>query len=400
MGSLGEPNGHSGLPHKNSSDIHLVLGTPEENLAQTTANSSEWSGALPSVESYLRREAHLANQDLTKDGGLTTWMLVHQPAGSPVRKVLCGCETIRKRAFVRRGGRLEEAVCHGIGSVFCPPANRGMGYAGRMMTELGKRLQTWQADNGKKVLFTVLFSDIGKGFYAARGWKPFPSAHVNLPVNPSAADNFPKVDLLNPRDLPELSQLDEQWMRGRMLGHNLSQDPSRTAVGLWPDLQTLTWHHAREEFVAKELKILKQPKVKGAMIGRPGEKVWCYWTRVWTSPKEEAPPTLHILRLVIEDPFYSDFEAATEEGVEKAKNSKVTMQIAALLAAAQSEAAAWGMKQVEIWNPTSTTLAAARLLDPNAGVQHRDQASIASLMWYGEGAEQVDWVCNEKYGWC
>jgi len=41
-------------------------------------------------------------------------------------------------------------------------------------------------------------------------------------------------------------------------------------------------------------------------------------------------------------------------------------------------------------------------------VVHRDEESIASLMWYaaspspdaGRVADQVEWVCNEKYGWC
>ena len=178
MGSLGAMNGYLSLPDKDSQDIYLVQATPEESTAQTIANSSEWKGALPTVDAYIRREEHLANQGLTKDGGLTIWMLVYQPEGHE-RKVLCGCETIKKKALVGRNGKVEEVIVHGVGSVFTPPANRGKAYAQRMMSELSQRLKSWQVNNGKKALCSVLFSDIGKQFYAKVGWRPFPSATLS-----------------------------------------------------------------------------------------------------------------------------------------------------------------------------------------------------------------------------
>ena len=149
------------LPDKNSPHVRLVVATPEELLAQTTANSVEWKGILPSVESYNRREAVLINQDLTRDGGLTPWLLVYDPPDGP-RQVLCGCESLRKRALISDGGYTSDLVAHGIAGVFCPPPNRGKGYAGRMMAELGKVLETWQIPPGQKHTFSVLYSDIGK----------------------------------------------------------------------------------------------------------------------------------------------------------------------------------------------------------------------------------------------
>ena len=102
----GQANGHLDLPHRNSPDIRLVVATPEELDAQQLANSDEWKGAL-SLDAYLRREAHLADQELTKDGGITGWALIHQPEGSSERRALCGCETIKKRALVGRNGKVE-----------------------------------------------------------------------------------------------------------------------------------------------------------------------------------------------------------------------------------------------------------------------------------------------------
>jgi predicted GNAT family acetyltransferase len=75
------------------------------------------------------------------------------------RRVLAGCETYRKKALVAARGEVKEVVAHAVGSVFCPEQFRGRGYGARMMQEVGKVLESWQAEH---CLFSVLFSDIGK----------------------------------------------------------------------------------------------------------------------------------------------------------------------------------------------------------------------------------------------
>lgn len=80
--------------------------------------------------------------------------------------------------------------------------------------------------------------------------------------------------------------------------------------------------------------------------------------------------------------------------------------IAALFKLAQTEAKEWNMADVEIWNPTDATVMAVQSLSPSAQIVHRDAESIASLMWYGERPQEgpvnefIDWLANEKYGWC
>lgn len=383
------------LPDRNSADIHLVVATHEELLAQQHANSEEWRGAL-SLEAYIRREVYLYDQDLTKDGGQTPWMLVYQPDRNGPREVLCGCESIRKRALVGKGGNVEDVICHGICSVFCPADKRGRGYAGRMMKEVGERVKDWQAESGNPSPFSILFSDIGKDFYAAKGWHPFTSADISLPA--SGVSIPENVRLLKSEDIAELCALDEKLIRRQLSKMNI-QD--RTAVAILPDHRTVLWHHARDDFNAMEI-YGKSPSVKGVMVGdKPGHRVWMYFTRVWTNPQEEAPNTLHILRLVVEDETLSDFSPATPAAANKLRDADVVRSIAACFRVAQSEAAHWDMKEVTIWNPTSATLAAAQTLDPSVAVVHRESESIASLQWYGSGSvKDVDWVCNEKYEWC
>lgn len=170
-----------------------------------------------------------------------------------------------------------------------------------------------------------------------------------------------------------------------------------------PDADTMQWHHAREELVGMEVHG-KTPKVKGAIIGAEGKRVWCYWTRMFynSNPTEAKGNTLHILRLVIEDDNWE--QSASRDMNGNSDDHSHDTAIAALMAAAQKEAEEWKMEHVEIWNPSNATVSAARRLDPNVKVTDRDTESIASLQWFpehdGPVAEKIDWISNEKYGWC
>ena len=150
------------LPLSNSPTLALLHPTPEEKLATWNLNGQSWRGRL-SLPAYLRREAHLENQEFTRDGGITFWILVDVTAQPNARPILGSCETLRKRALIAsEDGQVEEIISHGIGSVFCNPDFRRRGYAQRMIEELGNKLDTWQQTEGKRASFTVLYSDIGK----------------------------------------------------------------------------------------------------------------------------------------------------------------------------------------------------------------------------------------------
>jgi len=162
MGSLAD------LPHGTSPHLALVHPTDEEKLIQLKLNGAEWRAALP-LAAYLRREQVLSQQALTKDGGLSYWILVDKTAKSDpldaissTRLPLASCDTYRRRALVWQDGLLKETICHGVGSVFCAPHLRGRKYAQRMIQELSKVLETYQTNEKRKCVFSVLFSDIGK----------------------------------------------------------------------------------------------------------------------------------------------------------------------------------------------------------------------------------------------
>ena len=389
-------------PSSKSDSLILTPATEAEKQKIWNINANEWKGAL-SHEAYLRREKHLSNQDFTIAGGITLWVLIDQ--NDSHRTILSSCETYRKKAVIAVGGNVHAVVSHGIGSVFCPPACRGRGYGVRMMREVGALLKTWGVREGETAAFSILYSDIGKKFYNSVGWEPFNSSHVSIPTSFANIPTYASLDLPQARplyaaDLPKLCAVDEQLVRS-----SLQHAPKdKTFVALIPDIATIKWHHAREEFVANELHG-KVPDVKGAIVGtEPGKRVWCYFTRMFYNgnPAESKDNTLHILRIVVEERGLFTWERASAD----ADLSAYIPAIAALFRAALEEAKKWNMEVVETWNPTDPTFEAAQVLCPSAEVVDRDAESIASLMWYGARrtsgpvAEEVDWLGNEKYGWC
>lgn len=256
-------------------------------------------------------------------------------------------------------------------------------------------------------MFSILYSDIGKTFYAAAGWEPFQSSHVSVPATcEMRPKGVPEARPLYAGDLAELCKVDERITRESLKGSERVRD--KTFVVVVPDVETVSWHHAREDFVAQEFHG-SVPRVKGAILGdEVGKRVWCYWTRMWynADPKASEGNTLHILRLVVEEYGMFDWERPSSSEVEAEMKRKYAPVIAGLLHLAQKEAKEWRMAHVELWNPTPTVVEAARLLDPETKVVDRETESIASLRWYGEKqgdrkvADYVDWLGNEKYSWC
>jgi hypothetical protein len=391
------------LPVANAPTLHLSHPTESEKTATWTLNFKNWGTAL-TLPNYLDRESYMATvPTLSRDGGITHWILVDQNSVGDSRPILASLETIRKRALVARNGQVKEVITHGIGSVFCNPEYRGKGYASRMLNELGPVLNKWQTEKNvagrEECTFSILYSDIGKKYYAKHGWLPFPSTHISFPPAAAAAvtsgamtngrtngTNGTKINAattLEDGDIEALCVLDEEYLRKELV----RAKDGKTHVALVPDYATMQWHHLREDFMTSRI-LCKSPTIRGAIAGSPGHRVWAIWTRSFYGPVEkvESGNTLHILRLVVED------ESNVEGNIERLRG---------IVKIAQQEAAEWKCVGVEMWNPTPVV----RNIVGKLGLEHseveREAESIASLMWYGEdNGDDVIWVGNEKFGWC
>jgi GNAT superfamily N-acetyltransferase len=381
----------SELPLSTSSSITLVPAKLLERHQCWNINSHAWRGPL-SVAQYIKRESFLGNQLLTQNGKITYWILTDNslPLGREgARPILASCETLRKEGYLAEDGRLEKLVTHGIGSVFCRHEYRGRGYASRMMTEVGKTLETWQQREYVRASFSMLWSDIGLSFYAAHGWKAMPSRHISLP--PLSQQAFPQI--CNVSDCSNIQDLFAQDIQNRLcpkavaevetqLQRQSQRTPNVPYVAICPDYDHMAWHHAREDFQARTL-YNKGPLIKGAEDRATGCAV--IWSRVYG----EAPHKnkLHILHTVVPVDTIGD----------------VSGSVAALLLRAQLEAREWDLHGgLELWNPAAHAVDAAQIVAGEEKVQIsvRDKESVCSLKWIGGGDPDVQWLANEKYAWC
>lgn len=388
------------LKSANGKTLTLVPASPVEREAVLKINSEAWKGPL-SVDDYINREYHLGRQKMT-GSRLTCWILVDSTQPVNERTILSSCETFEKNALVADRGDIQRVLTVGVGSVFCREEFRGLGYAKQMIEELCRILDGKRGDgNGddkKTPLFTVLFSDIGKHFYAKFGWKPFPSSHIALPPidETEFKRDLPGVDLSLAHQIRDLTAED---VRDSMCNEDVVQkqrEALRVAsekspgpkVAIEPDYAHFAWHWAREEFYAARLRPADgQPLIKG--VGHDGTRVYCAWNRNFGEKAGEN--ILFILRWMYDDPKTP------------AQTQAVIEAMAAILRRAQFEAHKWGMAKVEFWNPEPLMQKAVSLLDPTVQVVHREDSSIASLRWSGADNgtnEDVEWFWNEKYAWC
>lgn len=257
-----------------------------------------------------------------------------------------------------------------------------------MMKELGPRLGGWQTDEKHPSLFSVLYSDIGKQFYAKNGWAAFESAHLSFPPvheSPSVSSDSQAQPIIGFDSLQELCSKDEGLLRAALTRR--AKESGRTAVALVPSLDQILWHLYREDFVTNAI-FDRTPSIRGAVYGSPGKRVWALWMRGYYGGIEKIEGnTLHILRFVLED------ESSDEE--------YLTRGVKEIVEIAQKEAAEWKIAEVQMWNPDEKLKALVKRSGVKFEFVDRDKDSIASLRWYGDGnTADVDWVYNEKYAWC
>ncbi|OAX83302.1 hypothetical protein ACJ72_02335 [Emergomyces africanus] len=384
------------LPDGLSPALHLDHPTDAENTAIWTLTSNEWKDALP-VDIYLEESPYLMTVPLAKDGGMTQWVLVDKNLPQDERPLLASCETFRKRSWVSdKQGNVSQHITHGVASVYCDPRYRGRGYASRLMNELAKVLPKWQTTRTEKCIASVLFSDIGKQFYTNLKWQAFPSYHIEFPPS-SGAISEGRLSTATPlfaKDLAKLCKQDEALALKAMAAPCPSSDKTRFMIV--PDHDHILWHHSKEEF-STEVLFKTQPQVKGAIAGEPGSRVWVIWTHRFYEPPGDSSSsnTLYILRLVIENHNILDRRSA-----------EYYIQVAGLRAvilAAQDEAAKWGLHRIKLWGPSAQVQELIKRIGITYQMEDRVEEGICSLRWYGSGSgtqDSVEWIGNEKYGWC
>ncbi|KAL6872965.1 hypothetical protein J3F83DRAFT_731579 [Trichoderma novae-zelandiae] len=395
------------LPPSTSPTIALTNPTPKERIRTWLYNQTEWGNSL-TVPAYLEREEYLLSIPLARNGGITNWILTDSafPVSSSSsssssqsvdddkegeRPVLAACETLRKRALVRDAdGTVRDVWAYGVASVFTNKEFRGRGYAGKMIELLRGYMATQHRETGEPA-FSVLFSDIGKQFYAKHGWIPLENTQLEYRVreNPPEPDPSSNITLLSQDHLPALAEKDELLLR-REIAKPSSADAAKIRVAVIPDLDALQWHFYREGFICNAA-FGRKPAVHGALYTSPstGSRVWALFERNhYGGPERPEKNLLSFLRLVIEDESIPDDE--------------LSEAVVGIFRVAEKEAKDWKCSKVEIWNPRARVRKAAEAATEfQTTFVVRQDKNLASLNWFGEGsAEDLDWVANERFEWC
>jgi hypothetical protein len=194
-----------------------------------------------------------------------------------------------------------------------------------------------------------------------------------------------KISNLTASDIPPLCTRDEYLLR-----KTLAATPG-LSVAVVPTADTLNWFHAREDFVTSEL-FNRYPSSKGAVVKNDSKPLaWCIWTRIYY--KEHS--VLYILRLVVDDEVLQAW-AQRDEGRNACEGKIAALET--LFREATREASEWG-SMVEVWNPDDETVEAGRRVQLGVEVQEREVESVTSLRWHGT-EEELQWIANEKFGWC
>lgn len=364
-----------------------VLFTRAEGETQKQAwklNGEAWATPL-SIDDYITRETHLSQQILSKDGGCTYWVLVHE--NDPTH-IVASCESIKKTMFIAgkdagSNDGFRETTTYAVASVYTNPKYRRLGMAAFMLRKLQAQLDA-ESD------CSVLYSDIGKNYYASLGWSAFPSdqATVYLQTHNFALPEPPRTRYLTLDDLPALCDKDVAAMKARF--QQLSLDQSKTHIAFAPDFAQISWQLAREQFVADAL--FSQKIERRGAITVTGQS-WVYWDHDWRDK------TLKIMRFVTLDRVASDKARSVEEDK--------TWDLIELLRAAAAEAVAWGLTKVLVWNPDPLATAAIKGFhnfhaeEANVIFDERPDSSIPSLRWKdGESARETIWEDNYYYCWC
>lgn len=112
------------------------------------------------------------------------------------------------------------------------------------------------------------------------------------------------------------------------------------------------------------------------------------WSCQLRSKVDTENNVMNILHCAIEDDTIADRE--------------LTKAISAIMEVVNAQAHEYSCNRTDMWTPGK------RIQDIIAGLASlqgklvcREKTRIASLRWFGQGSvSEVEWVDNEKFGWC
>jgi len=361
-------------------DTVFCEASPEQRQRIWQLNGEAWARPLnPDV--YIERQTHMSEQEFCRDGRQRFWIL--HLKGYP-RQIIASCDTISKTVLISENGSSREGKAYGVASVYTNPEYRRQGMAAILL----RRVQEFMDKDSE---LSVLYSDIGRNYYANLGWHVFPSKQATLSWIPPEAEaegetkaifaqSRPgRTRYLRLEELADLCEVDELHLSARFDG--MPAD-NKTHIAFLPSYAQISWQLARADFMAD--KLFGKPLPHKGAIADNG-RAWIYWEHYW------RVKVLRVLRIVCV------LDSTAEQRID---------DTAVLLEAALAEASAWGLSDVVVWNPDEETTAGSKAVgnahpkDVKVVFEERLDKSIPSLRWAKGQQRKTVWEDNDYYGWC
>ncbi|KID61709.1 hypothetical protein MAN_08948, partial [Metarhizium hybridum] len=113
---------------------------------------------------------------------------------------------------------------------------------------------------------------------------------------------------------------------------------------------------------------------------------------------------LYVLRLVVEGDESANKRHGGQLAPLRDAYAEQAAALKAVLQAAQAEAAAWRLDEVNLWEPSSLGKRIVEQSGPDGTWVERQEDGVACARWAGEGSDGVDEppisLNNEYYAWC
>lgn len=335
---------------------------------------------VPTLEAYEAIDDELNSPEnlWSQPGRFQAWALV--PRSDPgTTAILSHCETYRRVAYVQRpGGRVEEVATYAIASVFTPSGQRKKGYAKHMLRLLHyvlsprEHMPPFPAKWGVPptafygdAAFSVLYSDIGRDFYATCtkgesevGWVAVRTAHKIFKVASEPSIITDKVEVLSLEDAGELEAHATETLRQEMEALPPSDRP-RAAI--LPQAGWFRQYPTRLEIFARTMGQdgKRHHQRCGVRFGSGKDRPYALYT---IEPKGKGSDVLRLLVAHVQQPVSFD----------------------QLAAAARAE----GAQELEMWGGYTGYDEHEHTLN---STDH-----IPALAQYGMGSDDVEWLWNDQ----
>ncbi|WWD18927.1 hypothetical protein CI109_103383 [Kwoniella shandongensis] len=394
-------------PQEKLSDYTIRVANPSQAEQHVRGAFAIWHKGTTWEEFSEVGRREREETEWGRDGAFLTWVLVR--SDDVEDDIYAGCETYRRRGWVKRKGSndVEDGYIYGIASVITPKQHLRNGYATRLLSLLHHELgpsatipslpREWGMEPSipsdvspkvPKAIGSILWSDVGSKFYSKckmsvdrPGWVVEDSQNTELVwkiIPPSSAQPLDEnVDWLYKEDFASI---------GEEIGSSIKQKLKKTDTS------------ERSIFVHDPATpgLLSFVPVRGSW-SRPSLENKPIGLRIRSSTGDSADDTIVLFALL-------NLSIGSRFMITLVHNLK-SSQLPTVLQALDSLATEAGHKEGWVWDlGLSGDLVEAWKNQPGREVvaKRRDEIGghLLGVAWYGAEEEKGEMIKGEMWTWC